>query len=105
MYFLLGQDYRSSVKPPARSWFRSGTKLAGSSERSEEWEQDVDAGYAANEELLDDSFDQAEDVLEWPSEADLWDEEAMYQDKPGCEEDEVLEEAYASYLDARKKFA
>ncbi|CAE7928185.1 GIP [Symbiodinium necroappetens] len=93
MYFLLGSS--SGV------WRRAtGHAHAAEDELGEEtWEDEPNyADYAYYE---DEAWEADEPTVE---EADGDAEQALYEDEP-TEEDENLEEAYATYLDARKRLA
>ena len=120
MYFLFGQDYRTTARPQTRTWFRSGAKTAPSSggwrrygaahaaeddqDWPDDWDQDLDSGYTIHEEQYDQSVEQEEDFQDWTLDDQL-DEEALFQEEPGDEDTEEVEEAYATYLDARKRLA
>ena len=60
--------------------------------------------HSIHEEQYDQAVEQEEDLQDWPLD-DQWDEEALFQEEPGDEDTEDVEEAYATYLDARKRLA
>ena len=80
MYYLLGQDYLTATRPQSRTWVRAVTRTAGSSagwrrygtahaaedeqDWSEEWDEELDSGFAAYEDSFDHALDQ-EDEAEW----------------------------------------
>ena len=117
MYFLLGQDYKNAVRQPApakHGWNRFSRP--GSS--SGAWRRSAGHAHAAEDELGDEVWDDEPNYADYAyfedeawegdeptaEEAEVEAEQALCEDEP-AEEDEHLEEAYATYLDARKRLA
>ena len=121
MYFLLGQDYKGRAGDD-RKWVKGRDRHA---HRGHLWRPRTSYGYAAEELYEADDFEEPDDAYfddeayiqedDDPSSygADSWEEvsmaeeEAHYagQDGDEGEQDPDLEEAYATYLDARRQFA
>ena len=121
MYFLLGQDYKGRSGDD-RKWVKGRDRHA---HRGHLWRPRTSYGYAAEELYEADDFEEPDDAYfddeaylqedDDPSSygADSWEEvsmaeeEAHYagQDGDEGEQDPDLEEAYATYLDARRQFA
>ena len=127
-YLLYGQDYRGranfgSSSPNrgkgkgAKSWYPRRNQAYYSTENEEIYEADDDAAYYENVELFDledddfhdydEDFD-GEDAFEYTDTSphpNVFDEtnDGYYEYPEG--EDPEAEEAYASYLDARRRFA
>ena len=114
LYYLLGQDYKTKVNLPAKGGGRHGHR----------WNRPAHHGYVAEEEIyqMDDDWETAgyddgiyyedEEIYENAEDADY--EELYYMEGACYEADEYegnpdgdpqLEEAYATYLDARQQFA
>ena len=121
MFFLLGQDYKGKITVDLSKW--RGRKIPSST--SSRWSRGY--GYVTEElydpeETYDDEFyhqwDEADDYAyaEWEEEPETYEEpdEPTYaaheqddMDFPDDQQgnDDQLEEAYATYLDARRHFA
>ena len=111
MYYLVGQDFKTraehskwqkSTKGKGRWYPRKCQQAYAADDYDPEYEEDPEEGFVQNdEEAYDDeqAYEEFED-LENP------DDEHYYLDEGwGDEPDSQLEEAYATYLDARRQFA
>ncbi|CAE7942423.1 RE2 [Symbiodinium necroappetens] len=128
MYYLLGQDYRSAVRAPlSKSWSRhagragyssSGWRRPATSYSAEEDSHvtgDWDLAFEAEEAYTGHDFVEEDGgAIPLDDDADQsylddehWDESAFYEEEQWDEgeEDDQFEEAYATYLDARRRLA
>ena len=116
MYYLYGQDFKTKADGQPR-WNKNLTKKGPrwyprkhqqgytAEEYDPEFVEDYEDAYALDEEFLED--EQAPDYDDDPENAyGVFEDEAYYQEEPWPEDpDPQLEEAYATYLDARRQFA
>ena len=123
MYFLLGQDHKASARgQTGRVWQPAGNKAsssAGTWRRSygsahvaeeeqpwmDDWAENDEVGFLVRED--DHYYDAESGYLQEDDQEDyshVEDEQALFEEEPQ-EEDEAIEEAYASYLDARRRLA
>ena len=121
MFLLFGQDYRRTVNEPSRG-FRgkgahrwTGRKSASAYITAEddagenEYEYEPEETYAMDEYEMPD-YDLDDPGAPWESEElywqdDTWDETIHYEQEPEPSNDDEYEEVYATYLDARRRFA
>ena len=113
MYYLFGQDYPSRVdqstkwqKNPqgkGQRWFQRKSQQGYSAEDYDpEYDEETEDGFA----LLEEEPYEEEPTYEETEDYEAFDDELFYQDDGWAEEsDPQLEEAYATYLDARRQFA
>ena len=123
MFLLFGQDYRRAQKEPSRgfrgkgaarwSGRKSHAAYAAADEPSyeEDFDYDFEETYAADEhEVPDYDFSNDDPGTPWETEdlywqEDGWDESAYFEQGEDAAHDEEYEEVYATYLDARRRFA
>ena len=127
MFLLFGQDYRRTTAEPSRGFRGKGTSTGAprwSSYRGhsaysaydeaaaeDEYEYDPEETYAADENDTYE-YDYAEDPgvpweaddLYWQEEQP-WEDQAFYEQQDDGAQDEEYEEVFATYLDARRRFA
>ena len=127
MFLLFGQDYRRTVNEPSRGFRGKGASTGAprwSSRRGHaaysaidettaenDYEYDFEETYAVDEDdSLDYDFTEDPgapwdgDELYWQDEQS-WDDAAYYEQHDDALPDEEYEEVYATYLDARRRFA
>ena len=116
MYLILGQDYKghSSAASGDRRWQRSGKghrAYAAEEDYGEEENYDEDDGYAESiyyggEEWNDSGYDPTLDgTQDFDNDAVYYqDDAAEADDAPADFDVEQFDQAYAAYLDARKRF-
>ena len=127
MFLLFGQDYRRTVNEPSRGFRGKGASTGAprwSSRRGHsaysaidettaenDYEYDLEETYAVDEDdSLDYDFSEDPgapwdgDELYWQDEQS-WDDAAYYEQHDDALPDEEYEEVYATYLDARRRFA
>ncbi|CAE7489168.1 GIP [Symbiodinium natans] len=99
MFFLLGQDHKAAARqPPTRTWHRGGSKSASSGT----WRRSYGSAHLDPEVYEEDAQWQDDgylDALE-PEKT-----EYTYYEDIAQDDDEAYEEAYASYIDARRRLA
>ena len=123
MFLLFGQDYRRAQNEPSRG-FRGKGAARWSGRKShaayaaadepfyeDDFEYDLEETYAADEhEAPDYDFGADDPGTPWETEdlywqEDSWDETAYFEQGEEAAQDDEYEEVYATYLDARRRFA
>ena len=120
MFFLLGQDHKAAARqPPTRTWHRGGSKsassgtwrrsygsahLADDGQTWSDWDGDDDTAFVAED------FEVYEEDAQWQDDSYLdalepEETEYAYYEDIAQDDDEAYEEAYASYIDARRRLA
>ena len=114
LYLLFGQDYKSLAAPPRdHRWHRAGKGRGyAAMDEASDWPDDAtewDAQSAYYEASWDEAYYEDEETYD-PEES--FDYDAGYYEGEGQEDDgspihdvEAYDEAYAAYLDARKRFS
>ena len=120
MFLLFGQDYRRAVNEPLRGFRGKGAQRWNGRRNQtayavEEGGDEIDYEYEPEENFVTqkhDTFDYdlTEDYGQpWESEElywqEDWDDAAYYEAADNGEPDDEYEEVYATYLDARRRFA
>ena len=126
MFLLFGQDYRRTTNEPSRGFRGKGASTGAprwSSRKGhaayiasddvlaeDEYEYEPDEIYATEEYEaqdydINDDFSTPWDPDEVYWQEDSWDEAAYYEQQSDGPHDEEYEEVFATYLDARRRFA
>ena len=123
MFLLFGQDYRKASHEPSRGFRGRGVPrwngrkghtayaVADDAAVEDEYEYDLDEIYATEEyEAFENDHGNDDPGAPWETEElywqeDHWDEAAYYEQTEDAAPDEEYEEVYATYLDARRRFA
>ena len=120
MFFLLGQDHKAAARqPPTRTWHRGGAKSASSGT----WRRSYGSAHLADDGQTWSDWDGDDDTAFMAEDPEVYEEDAQWQDdgyldalEPeeteyayyediAQDDDEAYEEAYASYIDARRRLA
>ena len=121
MFLLFGQDYRRSHNEPSRGFRGKGVprwnarKSASVYVTSEDATEEIEYEYEPDEVYVLDKneafdYDMDDAGTPWETEElywndETWDESAYYEQEADYPQDEEYEEIYATYLDARRRFA
>ena len=123
MFLLFGQDYRRASNEPSRGFRGRGVPrwngrkghtayaVADDAAVEDEYEYDLDEIYATEEyEAFEYDHGTDDPGAPWENEElywqeDQWDEAAYYEQTEDAAPDDEYEEVYATYLDARRRFA